>query len=368
MGRKRTPKKKDWPANLYQNEDGYFYFRNPMNGEKRGIGHVKMEAFSQARKANVAIEELRGRSSLVDWITGAKQQTLKDWLPIYEQKWMERAKPAQNTVRVATAYLKRIAEADFAWMDMDKITTAHIATYLDQIAETSGATTSKMFRQRLADIFKSAAVQGLIGAGKNPVNETYNPKLRTTRSRLTLEQFWAVHECAPLWLKNAMMLALVTAQRRSDIAAMQFSDFRDNKLYIIPIKAQGRTKLQQDGNIRLDAVGLTIADVVKQCRATGVVSSFMIHHTELVSRVKPGDAVTENGLSNVFQKAREKAGITVEAGYTQPSFHEIRSLSERLYRAQCGAEFAQQLLGHKSAAMTQVYDDLRGSGWQTILQ
>jgi integrase len=66
-----------------------------------------------------------------------------------------------------------------------------------------------------------------------------------------------------------------------------------------------------------------------------------------------------------FQRAREKAGIEASEGRTPPSFHEIRSLSERLYREEFGADFAQAMLGHKSAQMTSKYDDLRG-GWKAI--
>ena len=47
-----------------------------------------------------------------------------------------------------------------------------------------------------------------------------------------------------------------------------------------------------------------------------------------------------------------------------PTFHEQRSLSERLYRAQ-GID-TQKLLGHKSSKMTDRYNDDRGKEWVTI--
>ncbi|ARJ67816.1 hypothetical protein WV31_20265 [Magnetospirillum sp. ME-1] len=49
------------------------------------------------------------------------------------------------------------------------------------------------------------------------------------------------------------------------------------------------------------------------------------------------------------------------AGKTPPTFHEIRSLAARLYTEQ-GIN-AQALLGHKSADMTSIYRDVRGSEW-----
>jgi integrase len=90
-----------------------------------------------------------------------------------------------------------------------------------------------------------------------------------------------------------------------------------------------------------------------------------VHHTERVSTIKPGEKVRGPAISVAFQKAREKARIEAEKGRTPPSFHEIRSLSERLYRDEFGADFAQSILGHRSAQMTAKYDDLRG-GWKTI--
>ena len=47
------------------------------------------------------------------------------------------------------------------------------------------------------------------------------------------------------------------------------------------------------------------------------------------------------------------------------TFHEIRSLSERLYKEEFGAEFAQSILGHKNARTTERYDDLRGE-WKVV--
>ena len=65
-------------------------------------------------------------------------------------------------------------------------------------------------------------------------------------------------------------------------------------------------------------------------------------------------------LQRLLKKAREKCGIKWEPG-TAPTFHEQRSLSERLYREQ-GLD-TQKLLGHKSRKMTDRYNDDRGKDW-----
>lgn len=62
-----------------------------------------------------------------------------------------------------------------------------------------------------------------------------------------------------------------------------------------------------------------------------------------------------------FAEARDLAGLNWPEDKTPPSFHEIRSLSARLYTEQ-GID-AQALLGHKSPDMTAIYRDVRGAEW-----
>jgi integrase len=51
--------------------------------------------------------------------------------------------------------------------------------------------------------------------------------------------------------------------------------------------------------------------------------------------------------------ARKLSGLSCSDN--PPTFHEIRSLSGRIYEAAYGKEFAQKLFGHKSEKMTEMY-------------
>lgn len=63
--------------------------------------------------------------------------------------------------------------------------------------------------------------------------------------------------------------------------------------------------------------------------------------------------------------AHEKAsGLSFEGD--PPTFHELRSLSARLYEKQISDKFAQHLLGHKSDTMASQYRDDRGREWDKI--
>lgn len=363
MGRQRLAKNRALPPNLYVNPAGYYYYRDAEKKTQKGLGRDRAKAIQEARAANAAVAT-RSPSSLVDWVLGRTDYTLAAWLPVYRELWEAKTEPADNTLRAAKSLLKRLGESDFAKMRMRHIETVHVATYLEEFTKNSGAGAAHNMRSRLSDIFRWAETQGVIEVGKNPVTATFTPGYKVKRERLSLEQFWAIHAHASAWAKNAMMLALVTAQRREDIANMKFADYKDGYLHVAQGKSGGETRLQIDGTIRLAKVGVSVGEVVAGCRDL-IVSRHLIHHTERSNKTKPGDMVRGPMISLAFQRARAKAKIEASDGRTPPTFHEIRSLSERLYRDEFGAEFAQAILGHKTALMTSKYDDLRG-GWKTI--
>jgi len=365
MGRKRSAKNRSFPPNLYQNSAGYFFFINPTNKKSKGLGTDKAKAFTEARAANAVLATMK-KTVLADWVSGKQDYSLADWIPLYKDLWIGKTDPAEKTtLRNATGYLNRIASADFAWMKLTQINTAHIAKFIGEIEKESGSATAKNLRARLSDVFRYAENQGLIDSGKNPVTATYTPTRKVLRERLSIEQFFAIRKHAATWVQRAMDLALLTGQRREDICNMKFADSKDGYLFIVQGKSGGEMRLQQDLQIRLDALNMTIGDAVQNCRDM-IISRHMIHQTSHWGASKPGKQISPNGLSNAFQAAREAAGIVATEGRTPPSFHEIRSLSERLYREQYGKEFAQAMLGHKNEKMTNEYDDMRGKGYQVI--
>ena len=363
MARKRLAQNRALPPNLYVNTAGYYSYRDPEKKTQKGLGRDRAAAIRAARAANAALAT-REPSSLVDWVLGRTDYTLAGWLPVYLDLWVTKKEPAASTLYAAKYALKRLGESDFAKMRMRHIETMHVATYLEEFEKATGAAMARNMRSKLTDVFRWAETQGVIEVGKNPVAATFSAEYKVKRERLSLEQFWAIHAHASAWGKNAMMLALVTSQRREDIANMRFADYKDGFLHVAQGKSGGETKLQIDGSIKLVKVGVSVGEVVAACRDL-IVSRHLVHHTERAQKTKPGDRVLGPMLSQAFQRARELAKIKASEGRTPPSFHEIRSLSERLYREEFGAEFAQAMLGHKSAQMTSKYDDLRG-GWKTI--
>lgn len=363
MGRQRLAKNRALPPNLYVNTGGYYYYRDPERKTQKGLGKDRAIAIHEARQANAALA-VRKPSTLVDWVLGKSDYTLAEWLPIYRELWSEKVKPTVSTLHGANSLTRTIQAADIAKMKMRHIETMHIAPFLEWFAKSSGAASGRNMRSKLGDIFRWAETQGVIEVGRNPVTATFNPEYKVKRERMSLEQFWLIHAKASAWAKNAMLLALVTGQRRDDIVNMQFSDYKDGHLHVAQGKSGGETRLQIDGSIRLTKVGLSVGEVVAGCRDL-IISRHLVHHTERVSTAKPGGKIMANSVTIAFAKARELAGIVAAEDRTPPSFHEIRSLAERLYREEFGGDFAQAILGHRTAQMTAKYDDLRG-GWKKV--
>lgn len=163
------------------------------------------------------------------------------------------------------------------------------------------------------------------------------------------------------YLGNAMLLAVITGQRLGDISAMKFSDIWDDHLHVTQEKTG--SKLAIPLALRSDALNMSLRDVVSRCRDR-VLSPYLIHYFSTTSQANRGEQVTANTITTNFKKARNKTDIDWGEG-TPASFHEQRSLSERLYREQ-GIN-TKDLLGHKSQKMTDKYNDDRGKAWVRVV-
>ncbi|MDN7988985.1 tyrosine-type recombinase/integrase [Burkholderia orbicola] len=366
--RPRNARNRPLPPNLYQKKDGYFWFRNPITKETFGLGRNKEAAISQAKTANADIERRRGDTSLLARMDGG-DNLLSKWCDVYEQG-LSGLKP--NSMKSIRSQLTAIRDDEIGKMILVHITPRDVSSFISRCEDKRGAPMAAKIRSRLRDVLRSAMERGAIEVGKNPVEVTYKPKAVVKRSRLSLETYQAILAEAKshkhrLWVANAIELALVTGQRLEDVCRMTFENVHDGFLWVEQTKGRGpnKPKLCIPLSLSLAAAGLTLEEVVKRCRDR-VVSKHLIHFSHAISKGKPGSAVAPGTLSQAFKVARNDAKIAVEKDRTPPTFHELRSLAARLYSEQYGKDFAQALLGHKSAAMTAVYRDSRGQGWTEI--
>lgn len=361
--RRREAKRRHWPANLYQNKAGYFYYRNPDTKKDYGIGRDQAKAFGEARAANAELEKSRGYISVVQRMTAPDEKTFLEWSVEYQRIYEETRNPTPSTMQTVRAGLRAVTKAPFADKHLRAIQTREIAAFLDGIDKPNMA---KLARKTLSDMMRVAETKGIIDTGKNPVTVTRTPDFEVERSRLTLDQFRAIYAEAlkmEPWVARSFELALLTGQRREDVANMLFSDAKDGFLFVEQQKT--KMKLRIPIGVRIDALGLSLDDVIKRCR-DNIVSKSIIHHTRPAGKQKPGYPIDPDSLTRGFRLARTAAGVKWEEGKKPASFHELRSLSARLYTDQYSPEFAQAIMGHKSASMTEMYRDVRGAEWVEV--
>jgi len=258
----------------------------------------------------------------------------------------------QKTVQGKLSALKRL-EHEFGDRCLRDVKPVDIARLIKRIAvDEDKPVTARHVLLVARDFYTEAILLGWTNT--NPAEHVKRPPAPVKRQRLTLDQWREIHAYAqkymPSWVDPALVLALVTGQRCDDISHFRFEDVSDGHLHIEQRKTGRRIALPLA--LRLDVFGISLQQAIANCRSYRPPGAYMLRFGKASKRVKPAS------LSQRFSDARKAVGVIAEPGRLPPSFHEIRSLAERLYRAQ-GID-TQTLLGHKNKIMTDVYNDDRG--------
>jgi enterobacteria phage integrase len=364
MSRPRNNARKAFPPNLYINGVGYYSWRDPDSKKVHGLGRDKAAAFAEARAANAMVAG-REPKALVEKIRQGDGKTLATWC----DEWLVLASAGKSKSTV-TNYKSSLRElrARCGHLMVDEITPKMVDEVLTFYKEAGKLRMGETIHTNLLEVFRVAEVKGLIPVGKNPVAPTEPAKSEVKRLRLGLPEFLKIHAAQKThWGRLGMELALVSAQRRGDVAQMRRADIVDGHLQVDQRKSGGETKLGIPLSLRLEAVGWSLQEVIDRCRTAGLISPFILHHRTQRAHCSPGDAVDPDGLSKKFSESLASTDIEIETGRTAPTFHEIRSLAIRLWTIQAGKEFAQALAGHRNMKTTLLYTDPRDSEVQRIL-
>ena len=347
----------------------YWRYKHPITGKFHALGTNEAEAIAIATEANTRLAEQRTRQILAvsDRIATSKGKaiTTSTWLDRYQAIQDDRLKSGDirlNTYKQEAKPVSLLRER--AGMKLiSAVDVRDIAQLLEEYISAGQPRMAQVVRSVLIDVFKEAQHYGEVPPGYNPALATKQPRRKITRQRLSLEEWQKIFDIADAshrYMGNAMLLALVTGQRLGDISKMKFSDIWDDHLHIIQEKT--RSKIAIPLSLRLNAINWSLRDVVARCRDYAV-SPYLVHFFRTTSQAERGAQVKANTLTMNFSKARDLAGIDWGEG-SPATFHEQRSLSERLYEAQ-GVD-TQKLLGHKSPNQTAKYHDDRGKEWAKI--
>jgi len=347
----------------------YWRYKHPVTGKFHGLGTDEAAAKEIAIEANSRLSEqkmnqlLAARESISR--SAGKGITVSSWLTQYNDIQQERLKSGEikaNTFKQKSAPVKALLAA-CGMKEIDKVTVRDIAEILDEYKARGQNRMAQIVRTVIIDIYKEAQHAGQVAPGYNPALATKQPRSKVQRERLNFDEWSKIYSCAvdmPNYVQNSMLIALITGQRLGDIAKMQFSDIWDGYLHLQQEKTGA--KLAIPLSLYSKALDMTLEQVITRCRDR-ILSKHVIHHHHNTPQAKRGESVARDTISTGFTEARKKSGIIWENG-TAPTFHEQRSLAERLYRDQ-GIN-TQQLLGHKNQIQTDKYHDDRGKSWTII--
>ncbi|EAC1957872.1 site-specific integrase [Escherichia coli] len=347
----------------------YWRYKHPVTGKFHSLGTNEAEAIAIATEANTRLAEQRTRQILAisDRIATNKGKaiTTSTWLDRYQAIQDDRLKSGDiklNTYKQKAKPVSLLRERAGLKL-ISAVDVRDIAQLLDEYIAAGQPRMAQVVRSVLIDVFKEAQHYGEVPPGYNPALATKQPRRKITRQRLSLEEWQKIFDIADAshrYMGNAMLLALVTGQRLGDISRMKFSDIWDDHLHVIQEKTGSKIAIPL--SLRLNAINWSLRDVVARCRDYAV-SPYLVHFFRTTSQAERGAQVKSNTLTMNFSKARDLAGIDWGDG-SPATFHEQRSLSERLYKEQ-GLD-TQKLLGHKTQQQTDRYHDDRGKGWSKV--
>lgn len=318
-----------------------------------GLGRDRRIAITEAIQANIELFSGHKHKPLTARINSDNSVTLHSWLDRYEKILASRGIKQKTLIN----YMSKIKAIRRGLPDapLEDITTKEIAAMLNGYINEGKAASAKLIRSTLSDAFREAIAEGHITT--NPVAATRAAKSEVRRSRLTADEYLKIYQAAessPCWLRLAMELAVVTGQRVGDLCEMKWSDIVDGYLYVEQSKTG--VKIAIPTALHVDALGISMKETLDKCKE--------ILGGETIIASTRREPLSSGTVSRYFMRARKASGLSFEGD--PPTFHELRSLSARLYEKQISDKFAQHLLGHKSDTMASQYRDDRGREWDKI--
>ena len=389
MSRPRSKLRKNWPPNINmrmsKSGSRYYSWCDPRTGVEKSLKATNnfKKAVERTIKLNAIIASEAERNMIDVLSKGVAGIRFDIFVAQYYVACKERGHKS-NTLRSLKSRLKLLSE-EMGNLTVNSITAKHISVIIEKVYAEGKHRSAQVLRSTLIEIFKEAKAKGHFPDTRdNPALITRMPgKVKVKRSRLQLNEFNSLLDHSDKfdpWLKHSLLLAILTGQAREDLSLAQFQrkkdwylmheDFMKEKSDVMPYSfvedGYYYATRQKTGalikiplSLRLEVLDLSLGDLIQQCK-DNINSKYILHHTKRRTKSELGDPIHKDTLSRRFSDLRESTLLKWDAP-SPPTFHEIRSLAERLYNAQ-GIN-TQNLLGHKSQKTTDRYHDLRGSDW-----
>lgn len=169
---------------------------------------------------------------------------------------------------------------------------------------------------------------------RNVLREVKRPKSRPRDRLVTEDEFAAVKASAPLRVRLAMEIAVITGQRQGDILEMKWADIKDGALHIYQSKTGKRLAIELTPDLKR---------VFGRC---WMLPNGGKDGGEYVLTRTCGGRFTSEGFRARWQ---ETINRYCRLGGKRFTFHDLRALAA----TRCPTlEMAMQLLGHSNPSMT----------------
>lgn len=356
------PKSQGLPPNLYASTTKgkvYYAYKHPVHKTRHGLGTNKITAVKAARLMNDKFEQ---RFEIEKMLIGGmiKMNALCDEYRASIKQQLSVGALAQSTVDNRGYTLDRI-KLELGKTYARDIKTIDITRYLNNMYDPkTGIGTARardVHRGHLMLIFDYAIQEGYVDKF-NPAEPCLKVSKKRVTRRHTVEGWNAIYDAAEPWLRNAMDLAILILQRRSDLVDIKFSDIKDGHIKVIQKKS-----IKHDSAYIKIEVTRELAQVIQQCKADNVFSPYLIHRVPAKRTKAAMDTgnhrtyITPAFLSRAFKKVRDLVNPYPE--YTeeeQPGIHQGKALGSKLYKRRFG-ESATIMAGHTSKEMTNYYEE-----------
>ena len=359
----RSVHKTGIPGLTFDKANAVYIWRNRANGKRVRLGTdfeaAKKEALTLNETADLLVA-LKNTRKMLPMTVGNVVDLFLD-SEVSHQPWQKKTR--ENNIAALKRYKREFGDRTFA--NIDRI---FLGEWLDGIQ--GKADTRNGHRHLLIKLWAFGLARGLTNTNEAAatLKRSMSPLIETNkkdRQRLQLDEFWKVHEKAPLFMQIAMELSLLTLQARGEVIRMSKADIRDGRLYIV------RQKTAYQTDLAFIAIEITpdLQSVIDRAMTDGLVCPYFVRTTpkrrRLVDQRKKLHplCVTPDHLSKTFKKIRDETKSFDDLmPLERPTFHEIRSLGGRLMKkAGYTKDQIKGFYGHTDQKMSDRYLDDPGS-------
>lgn len=310
------------PQHMHE-KDGSYYYVTSANGNRKWIPLGKDLATAMLKWVELESIPESELEDVTFSIPAARFE--RDVIPTKSPKTQE-----EYTRQLRTLI------AVFGSMPIAAITPQHVRRYLDERGAKVSANREKAL---LSTIYNRAREWGYTSA-PNPCAGVKGHR-ETGRDRYVEDdEYMRVYETACQPLRDAMDLAYYTGQRPADVLKCQSADIKNGALWI----RQNKTSTP----LRVQIIGELESIIGRMFERADTLPPGTVKSPYLVQDER-GRGLTYASLKYRFSKARSKARVE----YYQ--FRDLRSKAGTDTDEVNGIGHAQNLLGHKTRAMTEHY-------------